>query len=67
MRELPLTDTELRIVRGMIDEYRYDIERGRERRRALSAGEAVLAALVGVALVTLQLVAVVLTIMYHGS
>ena len=67
MPESPLTDTELRIVRGMIDEYRYDLERGRERRRALSTGEAVLAALVGVALVVLQILAVVLTIMYHSN
>jgi len=51
----------------MMDEYRYDIERGRERRRALSAGEAILAALVGVMLVSLQLAALVVTIMYHSG
>jgi hypothetical protein len=65
--EPALTDTELRIVRGMIDEYRYDIERGRERRRALSTGEAILAAIVGVALVSLQLASLLIAIMHHAN
>ena len=37
MPEPPLTDRELRIVRGMLDEYHYSMQRGQRRHREWSA------------------------------
>lgn len=65
MRELPLTDTELRIVRGMIDDHRTNLELDRRRARTLSRGEKLLGALVGLALVALQLATFLYTVR-HG-
>lgn len=59
---MPLTDTELRIVRGMIDEHRVAIDRGRRRDRTLSRGEKLLGALVGLALVALQFATFLVTL-----
>ena len=55
MPEPPLTQTELRIVRGMIDEYRFDQERGRERRAMLKHWQIVGGITTGLLLVVLQL------------
>ena len=65
MRELPLTDVELRIVRGMIDEYRFDAERGRERRAMLKQWQLVGGILTGLLLVVLAIAQLYFT-MRHG-
>ena len=62
MSEPALTETELRVVREMIGEYRYEQERRRGHRQALSAGEKIVAMLVGLILVALQCATFLVTV-----
>ena len=65
MTEPPLTQNELRIVRGMIDEYRFDQERGRERRAMLKHWQIVGGIATGLLLVVLQLLQLYFNMRYR--
>ena len=62
MPEPPLTDRELRIVRGMLDEHEYDMRRGAARRHFWTAGRVWFAFVLGLVLVVLQIVVAALAL-----
>ena len=59
MRQDPLSDTELRVLRGMIDEYRYHEQRGRMWRSRWTFGKVLVAVLSGLAVFVVQLVTLI--------
>jgi len=63
--EPPLTDRELRIVRGMLDEHEYEMRRGAARRHFWTAGRVWFAFLLGIVLVVLQIAVAALTLSAH--
>ena len=65
MREPPLNDTELRIVRGMIDEYRVARELDERRARLLKRWHVVVAVASGLTVMLLQAVATYYAVRYH--
>lgn len=65
MPEPPLTDRELRIVRGMLDEHEYEMRRGAARRHFWTAGRVWFAFLLGIVLVVLQIAVAALTLSAH--
>lgn len=65
MLEPQLTDLELRVVRGMIDEYRYHQQRGKVWRSWWTTGKIVVAVVSGVVVVVVQITTLILLI--HGS
>jgi len=59
VRQDPLSDTELRVLRGMIDEYRYHEQRGRMWRSRWTFGKVLVAVLSGLAVFVVQLVTLI--------
>lgn len=60
--EQPLTGQELRVVRGMIDEYRYHEQRGRLWRSRWTFGKVVVAVLSGVVVLVVQVVTLIVVL-----
>lgn len=58
--EPPLRDDELRVIRGMIDEYRYHEQRDTRLRAMFGSSRSVLMTLAAVGMLILQTVALVL-------
>jgi hypothetical protein len=65
MPERQLTDHELRIVRGMIDEHEDTLRRGRRRSAFWTRTRVNLAFALGLVLVLLQIVVAVITLRGH--
>lgn len=59
MAQQPLNESELRIVRGMIDEYRYQQENRLHRRRTITTGQIALGVVCAVVLLTMQIVTLI--------